>query len=280
MRDSFFWLYIGFIQDFFPETNKPPIIDTIAFSAFLASFYCFQVGFCGVTEYKEGLFNFEDLSDSGAGSMGEDERILAAYLMLKSGGVPDSSNNADSDDPYSVHQMLAPWNLDSNYGNTGVSIENGEASMAYDEFIGMGENSHAIADVTKMVTNWNNGDPNHGFVVKPQGSDGWQILWDDVDPELQPRLLVYTETALPQPEPSTTDVTPFDITTVALVQNGMLNVTWESVYGASYKVETTPDFQIWDTQSDNISSQGASTSIELPIKAVVQTFFRIRSVTP
>ena len=117
-------------------------------------------------------------------------------------------------------------------------------------------------------------------MVKPQGSDGWQVLWGDVDPELQPRLVVYTETALPQPEPSTPDVTPFNITTVALGQNGMLNVTWESFEGASYKVETTADFQTWSTQSDNISSQGVSTTIELPIEAVAQAFFRISSVTP
>lgn len=234
----------------------------------------------GDPDYKEGLFKFEDLFGAGTGTIGDDERVLAAYLILETGGVPDADLNADSDDPYSVHQMLAPWTVESNYGTAGVSIENGEASPAFDEFLGMGENSRAIADVTKIVNNWASGEPNHGFVVKPQGGDGWQVWWGDAPLELLPRLVVYTETALPQPEPSTPDVTPFDITTVALGQNGMLNVTWESVDGASYKVETTSDFQTWNTQSDNINSQGTSTTIELPIEAVAQAFFRISSVTP
>jgi len=47
--------------------------------------------------------------------------------------------NADSDDPYTVHQMLAPWTVESNYGTASVSIENGEASPAFDDFLGMGK---------------------------------------------------------------------------------------------------------------------------------------------
>ena len=36
----------------------------------------------------------------------------------------------------------------------------------------MGENSQAMADVSAVVKNWQKGDPDHGFVIKPDGTDG------------------------------------------------------------------------------------------------------------
>ena len=43
-----FFVVSVFIHDLFPEPDKPPIINLIAFAAFNASVYCGMVGVCGV----------------------------------------------------------------------------------------------------------------------------------------------------------------------------------------------------------------------------------------
>lgn len=149
-------------------TAKDPAALTLDGSFLEASF----LDGGGERDYKEGLFKFQDIVGEGTNKIGLDERILGAFLVLHTAGVPDATNDSDTDDPYTVHQMLQPWSLETHFGPSGVSIEDQQASEMQGLFLGMGENSQAMADVSAVVKNWQKGDPDHGFVIKPDGTDG------------------------------------------------------------------------------------------------------------
>lgn len=159
----------------------------------------------------EALIKFDDIIGEGDEKIGNSERILSAKLLILTGGVPDSSNNADSDDPYSVHQMLQDWDTTSQFGATGPTVSSGAIAPAVSSFLGLGERTLAQADVTPILYDWTKENPeqNYGFNIKPQGEDGWQILWPGAfDLDRGPRLIVLTEDALPfeLPDPLEIDI--------------------------------------------------------------------------
>lgn len=247
------------------EKETGVLLDTDALEAF------FLDG-GGDPDYKEGLFLFGDMFGSGANLIGPTERILSAKLVVQTPGAPGFSSNADSDDPYSVHQMLTAWDLSSEYGTTGVSIEDGQVSEAVSEFIGMGEQARTSADVTSVLYNWQAGEPNYGFNIKPQGSDGWQIIWPgSFDLDLIPRLIVYTEEALEPSQPTG----PIEITGVQLTDGGNLAITWASSSGAQYRIESSVDLTTWAPVETTFASQGAETTFEITASAQSVLFLRI-----
>ena len=230
----------------------------------------------GDPDYKEGLFLFEDVFGSGANLIGPTERILSAKLVVQTPGGPEFSSNADSDDPYSVHQMLMAWDPLTIYGTSGVSIEDGQVGEAVTEFVGMGEQALTAADVTPILYNWQAGQPNYGFNVKPQGSDGWQILWPGAfELDLIPRLIIYTEEALEPSQPTG----PIEITEVQLTDGGNLAITWVSSPGAQYRIESSVDLVNWTPTETQFASQGAETTFEITAIGSAQSvqFVRITS---
>lgn len=219
----------------------------------------------GERDYKEGLFKFQDIVGEGPNRIGLDERILGAFLVLHTAGVPDATNDSDTDDPYTVHQMLQPWSLETHFGPSGVSIEDQQASEMQGVFLGMGENSQAMADVTAIVENWQKGDPDHGFVIKPDGTDGWQFWWGDSEETLLPRLLIYTEKALPQPIAAPK---PF----IALSSDGVI-LSLDTQAGQSYRVQSSHDLKQWEDQE---LVQGDGSALSLPRTSdQPKEFFRI-----
>ncbi len=219
----------------------------------------------GERDYKEGLFKFQDIVGEGPNRIGLDERILGAFLVLHTAGVPDATNDSDTDDPYTVHQMLQPWSLETHFGPSGVSIEDQQASEMQGVFLGMGENSQAMADVTAIVENWQKGDPDHGFVIKPDGTDGWQFWWGDSEEALLPRLLIYTEKALPQPIDAPK---PF----IALSSDGVI-LSLDTQAGQSYRVQSSHDLKQWEDQE---LVQGDGSALSLPRTSdQPKEFFRI-----
>ena len=219
----------------------------------------------GERDYKEGLFKFQDIVGEGPNRIGLDERILGAFLVLHTAGVPDATNDSDTDDPYTVHQMLQPWSLETHFGPSGVSIEDQQASEMQGVFLGMGENSQAMADVTAIVENWQKGDPDHGFVIKPDGTDGWQFWWGDSEETLLPRLLIYTEKALPQPIAAPK---PF----IALSSDGVI-LSMDTHAGQSYRVQSSHDLKQWEDQE---LVQGDGSALSLPRTSdQPKEFFRI-----
>lgn len=209
----------------------------------------------GERDYKEGLFKFQDIVGEGPNRIGLDERILGAFLVLHTAGFPDATNDSDTDDPYTVHQMLQPWSLETHFGPSGVSIEDQQASEMQGVFLGMGENSQAMADVTAIVENWQKGDPDHGFVIKPDGTDGWQFWWGDSEEALLPRLLIYTEKALPQPIAAPK---PF----IALSSDGVI-LSMDTQAGQSYRVQSSQDLKQWSDE-EVIQGDGSTKSVQRP----------------
>lgn len=149
----------------------------------------------GPNAITEAMIQFNELFGEGADQVGEDERILSAKLIVFTGGTPDSSSNADSDDDYTVHQVLTEWDPTTTFGPTGPTIESGEIANSVGSFWGMGEKSISQVDVTPVLYNWQEkSEPNYGFNIKPGGEDGWQFGWPGLfDDNLVPQLIVITE---------------------------------------------------------------------------------------
>lgn len=211
------------------------------------------------TDYKEGLFLFDDVFGSGPGKVGPDERVLAARLIVRTGGLPESSGDADADDPYSVHAILRPWDVASNYGTNGLSIAAGDAGPEITVFLGMGERTRNAADILPLVLDWSAGMANHGINIKPQGGDGWQIHWGaHSEPTRHPVVEVMTEKARVQPA-------EIRITGVRVTANRDLVLSWSAVSGTAYRVEVTPDFKTWNVIRASVVASGEAAEVSLPL---------------
>jgi len=60
----------------------------------------------------------------------------------------------------------------------------------------------------------------------------------------------------------------------------MLDLSWESVTGAAYKVEVSSDLISWTVHTEQVTSQGTVTNFSIPADAASQLFVRITSVAP
>lgn len=151
---------------------------------------------------KELLLRFGINFGEGAGEIGDDEKILAAYLQITTNGpFYGGSGNAQSGGPYSVHRMLSEWEASPDndaFDPYGPTVIGGQAAPAIAELVGMDQGSVSQIDVTSAVIDWKNGQPNHGFDLKPLTTDGWQVflpgtIYNGTDlPDLRPKLVVIT----------------------------------------------------------------------------------------
>jgi PKD repeat protein len=227
-------------------------------------------------DFKEGLFSFGDVFGSGAGRVGVDETVLAARFVVRTGGAPESSGDADSDDAYTVHAMLRPWDVGSSYGTNGVSVAAGDAGPAIGEFLGMGERTWSSVDVLPLVLDWASGAPNHGINVKPQGSDGWQIHWGGhSDPATIPFIEVISEAARVQP-------VEIRFTGHRMGAGGEVVLVWTATPGGLYRLETTADFRDWRPVGSLVTAVGTSAEVRVPVggAGTGSGFFRVVSAAP
>ncbi|WP_425400113.1 DNRLRE domain-containing protein [Aeoliella sp.] len=128
-------------------------------------------------------------------------RVYKAELLIATGF---SSGVSDSGGPYTVHQMLTPFDTTSVYSDYSGDVDDmlaaNEIAPEVGRFVEIDEAEYMSMDVTSVVDNWLSGDPNYGFYIGSDGtSDGWQIFTSGaVDPDLAPMLRIYTV-----PEPTT-----------------------------------------------------------------------------
>ena len=228
-----------------------------------------------VADFKAGLFHFENLFGNGEGQVPAGQRILSASFITETGGVPVSSGNADTDDPFTVHEMLVDWDLSTDFGAGGVDLGS-QVGAAVSEFIGMGERARAFADVTSIVASWGAGGTNRGFYVHPGGADGWLIYWPSpglIPDGLEPRLVVMTEADVVPPQ-------ALRFQEARWIEGGRFQLTWDSVAGARYAIESSPTLGGWTTAVAEVASQGITTlHAFIPVEPVggVQ-FFRLRQL--
>jgi hypothetical protein len=131
--------------------------------------------------------------------------IYRAELVIKSGL---SSANADSPGPFHVHQVLRDWNLSTTYAsldsnsdpaiNTSTELlAGGVIAPAAATVTGINDTEVMYIDVTSIVRNWRDGQPNYGFFIgTPAAADGgtangWQIFFSGAtDLSFRPELRI------------------------------------------------------------------------------------------
>ena len=147
---------------------------------------------------RQGLLHFENIENI----IPPDARILEATLELFTSNNP----NAESFGPYAPSQLLVPFDEFNSFNDPfgGFQFFTGDTNRPHaNGFVEMLPSDVAAADVTQMVQNWVNGQPNHGLAVTSGTHDEWGPFWSGVgqmglnDPFLGPRLTV----AFTQPDP-------------------------------------------------------------------------------
>jgi G8 domain len=110
----------------------------------------------------QGLLRF-DLSEIPAGS-----EVASAILTIQ---TTDSGKGAD------FHRMLVTWNEDATWESMGAGIaaDDAEAASSADLSTGGVDDGPATFDATTPVQAWVDGAPNHGWVLLPLGSNGWDF---------------------------------------------------------------------------------------------------------
>jgi hypothetical protein len=131
--------------------------------------------------------------------------IHKAELVIKTGF---SSANADSPGPFHVHQILRDWNTSTTYAsldsnsdptiNTSTELQaGGWIGPAAATVTGINDTEVMYIDVTSIVRNWRNGQPNYGvFIGTPALADGgtangWQVFFSGAtDSSFRPELRI------------------------------------------------------------------------------------------
>ena len=131
--------------------------------------------------------------------------IYKAELVIKTGLA---SANSDSPGPFRVHQMLRDWNTSTTYAsldsnadpavNTSTElVAGGTIASAAATVTGINDTEVMYIDVTSIVRNWRDGQPNYGFFIgTPAAADGgtsngWQIFFSGAtDLSFRPELRI------------------------------------------------------------------------------------------
>lgn len=126
-------------------------------------------------------------------SLPADSEVMQADLILKSG---ITSGASDSPGPYSVHQLLTPFDTTSAYSDFAGDVDAMELAGSIGPEIAslesIDEAELVSADVSAAVENWLAGDPNYGLYIGADGtSNGWQIFTSGAaDSDLAPMLRI------------------------------------------------------------------------------------------
>lgn len=168
----------------------------------------------------QALVRFDLANVLPAGAVLQEARLIAVTADASGFGPSGDTNNVDAG--IAVRQMLVDWDLDpsatlptlpSEFGSTfGIQWTEGEASGNLTEgYVDMNGNffdgtsitnkgldsllagEEYAFDVTDIVQNWIDGDPNYGFLLHKLSTDGWGINAQDVQLQLS-----YT-TIIPEP---------------------------------------------------------------------------------
>jgi hypothetical protein len=131
------------------------------------------------------LLRFGSIIGTGTGQIPPGASISSAILRL---------NSLDTGNGGSLHAMLQPWSDTSTWNSltNGVTADGTEAVSASDDSIGANGVGDADLRVTGTVQSWANGArTNNGWVVLPNGADGWHIASaEHATADYRPELIV------------------------------------------------------------------------------------------
>jgi hypothetical protein len=157
----------------------------------------------GSGQRAQVLIKFTDLFGGNPNQIPQGATILSATLQIANN---DSGNGAK------LYRMLRDWNDTDTWNSlaAGVSMDGVEALLAADGNTGATSTTGLTSvDVTASIQAWLNGANNYGWLLDPNGTDGWRFY--SAETGTPPTLLVtYT------PEPTTLTLLGLGAAAVAL----------------------------------------------------------------
>ena len=72
----------------------------------------------------------------------------------------------------------------------------------------------------------------------------------------------------------------FEIFSVERNAGGTVTLSWSSVEGARYAIDSSIDLKTWEELDDDIDSEGDTTSFTTPASEAEKTFYRVKQLTP
>ncbi len=151
----------------------------------------------------QALVRFTEVFSEGpeAGRVPSGSTIRSATIVLD---IASDIDNPFLNPDFYIHSVLVPWNEDSTWNSMdGGLTEGSDIGPAFASFSGDNSpNSDGMRriDVTGLVQNWSDGQPNWGIAILPEiinGNDEGIEIWtsESGNPLLRPRLEVVYELA-------------------------------------------------------------------------------------
>ncbi|MAY73162.1 MAG: hypothetical protein CMJ31_00275 [Phycisphaerae bacterium] len=145
------------------------------------------------------LIRFDNLFGDNPDQIALTADIARAFLTVTANNPGDGA---------SLHRLLLDWNdtdtWNGAFGGDGIQADGIEAEIAPDVTVG-GSTGSVEIDVTASLLAWQDGAPNHGWVLLPLGSDGWDFASSEAAESARPRLTVYIDTTPSCPDCSGVD---------------------------------------------------------------------------
>jgi hypothetical protein len=149
----------------------------------------------GSSADAQGLFRFDSIIGGAAGQIPSGAYILDAKFQI----MTSFAGNAQTNGPFSVSGLLAPFDNTTSYvnfpGGRGPYWQDGTATRPVGSFAGNQPGQVAVTDIRSLVQDWaDNPSTNYGVVVQagfPGTTDGWGINAPGHSfPAFRPRLSV------------------------------------------------------------------------------------------
>lgn len=204
------------------------------------------------------LLQFDGIVGAAADQIPPGAGISSATLRLYS---VDTGNGGH------LHAMLQPW-LDTSTWNSltnGVSADGVEASSVADGSVGSNSVGDVDFDVTGTVQDWVNGAmQNNGWVVLPNGADGWHIASCEYGTlDYRPELIVtFTPTgggSLPPVANAGADQAVFDDDA-----DGVVSVTLD---GSASRPAASIVSYVWTSGSVEVAKASTPVAANVPFAA-------------
>lgn len=185
---------------------------------------------------------------------------------------------SSSTGPVGLHRMLQPWDIASTWNGFGDGVQADDteaAALPDDSKSNIPGSAYLTFDVTASVQAWANGEPNQGWLVLNQSSDGWDIatdLYSGSDfADRRPRLTVYYEADL---VPPTLDVS---VTPSTLWPANHKYVDVTATVTASDDTDPSPSVRLVSVTSNEADNGRGDGDTVDDIKVLDDTHFLLRA---
>lgn len=140
------------------------------------------------------LVNFDNVFGDGNGQSPDDVPVAKAWLVMTTG---EENANSRTSGEWAAHSMLREWDIDSLHSSfgevNGLQVEDDDIGPELDTAAGFVRGAEVWLDVTENLEMARLGEEQFGIaVLTKRTADGWEIHTTGSDPELAPKLVVYS----------------------------------------------------------------------------------------